>query len=288
MKYVQAWVKNRRAMVTRITTLVENTAGEHLALRNEHGLSFCVETSGKKIIFDCGQSGAFIKNAEQLRIDLHDVAFVVLSHGHYDHSGGLRSLVDITTSFELIVGKGFFKDKYADFNGRHEFLGNNFTESFLKDSRIRYSELADPVRQIVPGVYVMGGFPRVHADEVIKERFKLLEGDVFIPDHFDDEVMLVVDSPKGLVALLGCSHPGMRNMLEAAKTRFGKNIYAVIGGTHLVEAAPGNLGASLEYLHSTGIGIIGVSHCTGAGAMKTLGESEERYFHNRTGSALVI
>jgi 7,8-dihydropterin-6-yl-methyl-4-(beta-D-ribofuranosyl)aminobenzene 5'-phosphate synthase len=275
-------------MMTRITTLIENSQGEHLALISEHGLSFCVETGGYKLLFDTGQSGNFIANAAHLRIDLDDLDFVVLSHGHYDHSGGLRALLGKTSSFELVVGKGFFRDKYADFNGRHEFLGNNFTEAFLKEKKVRYSELSGQMRELAPGVYVMTDFPRVHPDELIKDRFKLLDGDTFVPDHFDDEVMLVIDTPKGLVAVLGCSHPGMRNMLDVAKTRLGKPIYAVLGGTHLVEASHKSLDASLEYLHTTGIEVIGVSHCTGPGAMKTLGESEKHYFHNRTGSALVV
>jgi 7,8-dihydropterin-6-yl-methyl-4-(beta-D-ribofuranosyl)aminobenzene 5'-phosphate synthase len=274
--------------MTRITTLIENTQGEHLALLCEHGLSFCVETEGCKLLFDTGQSGNFIANAEQLRIELGKLDFVVLSHGHYDHSGGLRALIDKTSSFELVVGKGFFKDKYAAFNGRHEFLGNNFTESYLKSRAIHFSEQSDPVRELAPGVFVMTAFPRKHPDEVINDRFWLLDGDAFIPDHFDDEVMLVIDTPKGLIAVLGCSHPGMRNMLDAAKDRLGKPIYAVLGGTHLVEASNESLAVSLEYLHTTGIDVIGVSHCTGSGAMKTLGESEKRYFHNRTGSALVV
>jgi 7,8-dihydropterin-6-yl-methyl-4-(beta-D-ribofuranosyl)aminobenzene 5'-phosphate synthase len=275
-------------MMTRITTLIENSPGEHLALSSEHGLSFCVETGGHKVLFDTGQSGNFIRNAAQLRIDLKDLDYVVLSHGHYDHSGGLRALLDTSDRFELVLGKGFFVDKYADYNGRHEFLGNDFTEAFLKERKVRYSEMSGPMRELTPGVYVLTDFPRKHPDELIKDRFKLLEGDRFIPDHFDDEVMLVIDTPKGLVAMLGCSHPGMRNMLDTAKSRLGKPIYAVLGGTHLVEASHDSMGVSLEYLHTTGIEVIGVSHCTGPGAMKTLGESEKRYFHNRTGSALVV
>jgi len=272
----------------RITTLIENSPGEHLALRSEHGLSFCVETGTHTILFDTGQSGLFIENAKQLRIDVGSVQCVVLSHGHYDHSGGLRALTQVTQAFELVVGKGFFEDKYADFNGRHEYLGNNFTKEFLEEKKIRWSELIDPVRELVPGVYVLGSFPRIHPDELIKDRFKLLKDGAFVPDHFDDEVMLVVDTDKGLVAILGCSHPGMRNMLDAARVRLGKPIYAVLGGTHLVEASPASMGASLEYLHSSGIGVIGVSHCTGNGAMKILGDTEDRYFHSRTGSALII
>jgi 7,8-dihydropterin-6-yl-methyl-4-(beta-D-ribofuranosyl)aminobenzene 5'-phosphate synthase len=273
----------------RITTLIENSMGEHLALKNEHGQAFCVETGTHKILFDTGQSPAFIGNAAQLRIDLSDLDFVVLSHGHYDHSGGLRALSDLTTGFELVVGKGFFEEKYAEMGGGgHEFLGNNFTEEFLKAKGIRHSQLSSDLRELVPGIFVLGTFPRIHPDEVIKPRFKLLRGGQFIPDHFDDEIMLAVETPKGLVALLGCSHPGMRNMLDAVASRMNEPIFAVLGGTHLVEASPESMSASVAYLEKGGFGAVGVSHCTGSAAMKALELSKVAYFHNRTGSSLLL
>ncbi|HPE90373.1 MAG TPA: MBL fold metallo-hydrolase [Spirochaetia bacterium] len=272
----------------RITTLIENSPGEHLALKHEHGLSFCIEAYDRKVLFDTGQSANFIDNAAQLRIGLDDLDYVVLSHGHYDHSGGLRALAEIAAGFELVVGEGFFVDKYAERDGGYEFLGNNFTREFLDGRGIRYSQLSQPVRELVPGVYALGGFPRIHRDEVVNPRFKLLRDGCFVSDHFDDEIMLVVDSPKGLIALLGCSHPGMRNMLDAVKERFDKPILAVLGGTHLVEASDIGIKAAADYLQSSEIGTIGVSHCTGAGPMKALSESQKGYYHNRTGSCVVV
>jgi len=273
----------------RITTLIENTKGEHLALKNEHGISFHVEANGRTVLFDTGQSGTFLQNAEQLRIDLTGLEFVALSHGHYDHSGGLLALSEKAKKFEVVVGKGFFEEKYAALpGGGHEFLGNNFSAGDLRTRGIRFSEMPDSVKELVPGVFAMGNFPRIHPDEVIRDRFKLLKDGVFTTDRFDDEIMLVVDTPKGLVAILGCSHPGMRNMLDAVKSHFNKHLYAVLGGTHLVEAAPGAMKASIDYLENSDLDVIGVSHCTGAGAMTTLGETESRYFHNRTGTSLII
>jgi len=272
----------------RITTLIENSPGEHLALRHEHGVSFCVEAHGRKVLFDTGQSGNFIENAGQLRIGLEDIEYVVVSHGHYDHSGGLRALTAVTTKFELVTGAGFFEEKYAERNGGYEFLGNNFTRDFLEASGIRYAELNTSMRELIPGVYALGNFPRIHADELINPRFKLLRDGSFVADTFDDEIMLVIDTPKGIIALLGCSHPGMRNMLDAVKDRFKKPIHAVLGGTHLVEASAAGVKASADYLTGSDIGTIGVSHCTGTGAMKILGESEKKYYHNRTGSCLIV
>ena len=99
-------------MATKITTLVENLLGEHLGLRNEHGLSFLIEidTPRTQILFDTGQSGNFIYNAGLLNINLAQTEKIVLSHGHYDHSGGLKAFVhSFGTNFELLVGNGVFR-----------------------------------------------------------------------------------------------------------------------------------------------------------------------------------
>jgi len=112
----------------RIVTLIENSPGEHLALKTEHGISFYIEKENHTIIFDTGQSGAFIQNARKLGINLEDIEMVAISHGHYDHSGGLRHLVDSVHPFELVVGKGFFNKKYATDGISFEYLGNDFDE----------------------------------------------------------------------------------------------------------------------------------------------------------------
>ena len=275
-------------MALKITTLIENTKGEHLALKSEHGISFFIEKDGHKLLFDTGQTGIFLENAEQLQIDLSDLEYVIISHGHYDHSGGLQALTGIAKKFELIVGDGFFNKKYGFKNNSYEFLGNNFNEEFLGGKGIPYRFMIDDITEIIPGIYVITNFPRVHKDEVINTRFKLMEDDKFINDPFNDEVLVAIDTPEGLVILLGCSHPGMKNMLDAAENLLEKPIYAVLGGTHLVEANDTSLNISMDYLNNSKMKVIGVSHCTGQKAMSNLSISNDRYFHNRTGSSLIV
>ncbi|MFK5927013.1 MAG: MBL fold metallo-hydrolase [Desulfuromusa sp.] len=275
-------------MSLKITTLIENSPGEHHALKTEHGISFFIEKDGHKILFDTGQTGAFIENAEQLRADLGALEYVVLSHGHYDHSGGFRQLTQVSKDFKLIMGQGFFDEKYGYKNNSYEYLGNNFDEKFLNDQGISYQFMKQQLTELVPGVYVVTGFPRIHADEVINPRFKVLRDGSYQPDPFDDEVLLAVDTPEGLVVLLGCSHPGMKNMLDAATTLIKRPVYAVLGGTHLVEANEQSLGLSMEYLQNDALKVIGVSHCTGQIAMDQLAASNSRYYHNRTGSSLIM
>jgi 7,8-dihydropterin-6-yl-methyl-4-(beta-D-ribofuranosyl)aminobenzene 5'-phosphate synthase len=275
-------------MSVKITTLIENSPGEHHALQAEHGLSFFIEKDGHKLLFDTGQSGKIIENAAQLRVDLTSLEYVVLSHGHYDHSGGLQSLATITTDFKLIMGQGFFDKKYGCKKNSYEYLGNNFDEQFLGEQKIPYQFLYKNLTELIPDVYVITAFPRTHEDEVINPRFKILKNGSFQQDLFTDEVLLAIDTPEGLVVLLGCSHPGMKNMLDFTSTLINRPIYAVLGGTHLVEADENSLRKSMNYFKQNSLKVIGVSHCTGKVAMDQLAVSDERYFHNHTGSSLFV
>ncbi len=275
-------------MSVRITTLIENTQGEHLGLNIEHGISFLIEKDTHTLLFDTGQSGAFLFNASELRLNIAAVEHVILSHGHYDHTGGFRALCDRIDGFDLTMGKGFFQEKYGLRNGSYEFLGNNFDETFLMERGIPYRELESQVSEIVPGVHAVTQFERKYADEKINPRFVLRRGEGFAEDRFEDELLLTVDTPQGLVVILGCAHPGMKNMLATVRSVLRRPIYAILGGTHLVEAPQESMQLSVDFLSDESLKLVGVSHCTGSEAMEKLRESNPRYFHNRTGSSLVI
>ena len=274
-------------MSVKITTLIENSQGEHLGLKIEHGISFFIEADDIKLLFDTGESDSYIYNSKLLNIDLLKTDYVVLSHGHYDHTGGIRPLVKLTKNFKLLIGKGFFNEKYAERNNSYEYIGNDFNEEYLKKNSISYSVIESQINKISDSVYIITSFNRTHKDEVINPRFKIKTSSGFIQDDFSDEVMIVIDTPKGLVIVLGCSHPGVKNMIDTAKTLLKKPVYAVIGGTHLVESRGESLQKSINYMIDE-INIIGVSHCTGKEAMSELSAAGNRYFHNRTGSSLFI
>ena len=275
-----------RKMTVQITTLIENRAGEHHGLQHEHGLSFFIEKDGSSILFDTGQSEKFIQNAKQLRLDLRSLNQVVLSHGHYDHSGGFRSLVEVTDNFILTIGRSFFDEKYGCENNSCEYLGTDFSEEFLQEKGITYQYTRQQCTEILPGVFVITEFPRIHADEVVNPRFMVRKEGALVPDLFEDEVLLAIDTDPGLIILLGCSHPGMKNMLDCATELTGRPLYGLLGGTHLVEADEDSLNLSLGYLKSTTLQVIGVSHCTGKNAINRLAAGEERFCRNHTGSTL--
>ena len=275
-------------MSVKITTLIENSQGEHLSLKSEHGLSFLIEKDNHSILFDTGQSSNFLFNAAELRLDIAKVSHVVLSHGHYDHSGGFRSLAGFHSGFELILGPGFFGEKYGRRNGSFEYLGNDFDEKFLTDEKIAYRFVETQLTELVDGIYVVNGFERIHTDERINSRLVLRKGSGFEPDLFGDELLVAVDTPGGLIVILGCAHPGMKNMVDTVRKLLGRPVYAVLGGTHLVEGSVESVGKSIGYLSDESIQAVGVSHCTGVKAMEILEASNSRYFHNRTGTALFV
>lgn len=275
-------------MSLKITTLIENSADKDSDLQHEHGLSFFIEKDGTRMLFDTGQTARFLSNAEKLGADLSALDFIAISHGHYDHSGGFPFLLKKTGGFELVVGSGFFAEKYSQRKTGLTFAGNDFSEKDLAEKGIPCRTITEPVTEIAPGLFVLIGFPRLHPEELVNPRFFLKKDEDYVPDLFNDEIMLVLDTPKGLVVVIGCSHPGIRNMLDAVKSRFDKPVYAVLGGTHLIESSDENLDLCVKYFKDEKIKHLGVSHCTGDKAMKRLAVEVPGYFHNMTGSVLIV
>lgn len=279
-------------MPIHITTLIENSLGEHTGLKTEHGLSFLVETEDASVLFDLGRSGAFLDNADRLRKDLSQVTDVVLSHGHYDHTGGFRSFVEKRGSqgYTLWTGEGFFDEKYGSFNASYQFLGNDFDRAYIKQQGIVHKTINTTRTQIAPGIWVMTDFARTHAQETPNPRFvKQEEGSsLFQADDFSDEVMLVIETQKGLVALVGCSHPGILNMLDSVEASFGQSVYALFGGTHLVEADEGRTKYTMDNFVERGIVLLGISHCSGERAIELSLEQSHCNFRSCTGSTIIL
>ncbi|MCT4686551.1 MBL fold metallo-hydrolase [Vallitalea sp.] len=271
-----------------ITTLIENSKGKHLSLLNEHGISFLIEVNNKKILFDTGQSGDFIENASTLGKDLKDIDMVILSHGHYDHTGGFRRFVEnVTSDFKLYIHKNAFSRKYSFDNTHYKFSGNSFDKNFLEDNNVESHFVDEDILEIDKGIYITSNFDRVTSFEKINPRFYYENNDKYTLDNFDDEIMLALDTPEGLVVILGCSHPGVINMLKTLIKRTGKSINTIIGGTHLVRADEVRIRQTIEHLKAVGIKKLGISHCTGENAMNQMKqEFGDKYFHNTTGTVL--
>lgn len=257
----------------KIVALMDNISSEHRGLIAEHGLSFFIDTGETKLVFDCGGSINPFFNARKLNISFDDVETVVISHGHYDHGTGFIEGVDIIKPKKLITGKGFLREKYA-YNGiTQTYLGVGFDKNFLEDKKISHIECSD-IYQLDSKSYIVSNFSRTHEFETIPDRFVFYDNGEITLDNFSDEVCLVIETEKGLVVIVGCSHPGIMNILCSIKEKFKKNIYAVFGGTHLVEADEDRIKKSLEEMKTLGIVATYMSHCSGEKAVEIARNTE--------------
>lgn len=260
--------------IIKIVTVMDNLAGEQKAMKAEHGLSFYVETGDMRILFDFGAGRHALENALRLGIRPEQADIAVGSHGHYDHAAGYRDFVAAGLSCPLVTGNGFFEEKYARNGLKATYLGTGFDSLFLEEHGIRHM-VCDSVLPIGKGCWVMGGITRSHDFETVPERFVIRDKDGWKQDYFQDEVCLVLEDKGELVVIVGCSHPGILNILDTVSKRFSQPIRAVVGGTHLVEADRERIHMTLRTMKDLGIGLLGFNHCSGELLQSMMAEHPE-------------
>ncbi len=248
----------------RITTLIDNKLSANEKLGSEHGLSYLVEKDGFRLLFDSGATSLVRKNAAELGISLKDLDAVAISHGHYDHAGGYRSLIENGEGAPLLyTGEKFFEKKLAALDdGGTRDLSTGFSEEYLKEHGIEHRVVSDR-QEIFPGIWLLTGFPRIHDFETIPARFVKETAKGIIPDTFPDEICCVLDTKEGSVVLVGCSHPGILNIVTHVKNIFTRPVAAVYGGTHLMAATRARTELTIQRLKEMGVGVMGLGHCSG-------------------------
>lgn len=211
----------------RIVNLIENTEGAEGCLY-EHGLSFYIETKNHRLLVDTGASAAFIHNAEILGIDLTKVDTVILSHGHYDHSGGILPFVEMNPTAKIYMQKNAAADYYHKNATVEKYIGidkniTNLSQVVWVDGNL----VVDDELELFSGVTGRRLWPQGNLE--LKE---LVDG-AFLQDEFSHEQYLVVKDEGKKLLVSGCAHNGVLNILGKYRELYGENPYAMISGFHM-------------------------------------------------------
>ncbi|KNZ40740.1 MBL fold metallo-hydrolase [Acetobacterium bakii] len=247
----------------KIVTLTENTSVSE-KYKNEHGLSFYIETETHKLLFDVGASGLFAENAEKLGIDLSKVDLLVISHGHYDHGGGLKTFLEINDKASIYLSRQSFENHYSDRgNGDKVYIGldqelfSNKRFVFLESDFVIDDELCI--------------FSKVQGDKyksTANANLLMEKEGVLVCDDFSHEQNLIIRERDQVVLLAGCAHRGIVNILDHMALNYDMFPTTVIGGFHLYNRSRKkpetkelieNIGSELKKTQATYY----TCHCTG-------------------------
>ena len=266
-------------MTRRITIICDNSVGPISGTLGEHGFAALVELDGESILFDTGQGRTLLHNAARMNKELGRVERVVLSHGHYDHTSGLKPLLAAYGQKEILAHPGVFGRRYrVKDTGESISIGIPETEESLRGLGATF-DLSDAFREIASGMYLTGAVPRTTTFETGDSGLFCDEAGCR-PDHVQDDQSLAILTDKGIVLLLGCCHAGLINTIEMVRERTGvEEIRSIVGGTHLGFCSSQQLDATVSALRELRVGKIYGGHCTGFSAAARLYREFPGQFH---------
>jgi len=309
--------RDRAAGAVRVTVLIDNERGAP-GLRAQWGLALWVETARAKVLVDSGANDAFRHNALKLGAGLEETDAFILSHGHNDHGGGIPKFVEVAATGSLVLHPAALAPRFwLGRTGKVEPIG--LPERALAALRGAGDHIAwalGPL-EVAPGVWASGPIPRRHPLEEAERNF-FLDPACTVRDHVVDDQAVWVETPSGLVVLLGCAHAGVVNTLDHVRRAAGRRgggesspparsavpearddlplagdglprIAAVIGGMHLLHASPARLRATGDALEAAGVRLVAPVHCTGKRGKDYLRTRfADAYVDAATGSVLGI
>ncbi|MCE4614577.1 MAG: MBL fold metallo-hydrolase [Desulfurococcales archaeon] len=249
----------------RISILVDNSIPLPTKMLGEYGFSALVEDleHDKRILFDTGSTGKpLLYNLGVIGVDPDDIDYVVLSHRHYDHTGGLKELLQKrSSSITIISHPDLFVPAYTNIlDGVLRDIGIPFTRDQLESLGAKFLFSRESV-QITPNVKTMGEIPRDAGPSHTSGMARVIDGNV-VEDSLPDDTGVGIITGKGVVVMTGCGHSGVENIMSHADKLFG-NVYGLVGGLHLLGASESRLREVSSYLAGRNLGLLVAGHCTG-------------------------
>lgn len=258
----------------KITVLIENTPVADLI--GEHGLSLLIHHESSTILLDAGSTPAFLQNAHRMNLPLHPLTLIVLSHGHYDHSGGLAALLSQTPFLPVLAQSGALDEFLSGSGGELHPIG---VPDDVRAFSHRFHFLSAPT-EILPRIHLVPHSTPDLAQIGARAKLYRQSDGALLPDDFAHEQSLVIETPTGLVIFNSCSHGGMQNIVREARAACGNQpVRAYVGGLHMKGKRDGceictftasELDELADFIRSEGITAVHTGHCTGALAWSEL------------------
>ncbi len=247
---------------TRIICLSDNIAPSGGGYWAEHGLSFYIKSGGIKVLYDTGQSGdVLLHNALLAGVNLSGLDYIVLSHGHYDHSGGLLKVLKMNEGVPLVVHPAVFLKKFARREGGLRDISLPFELNELKEHCELQIE-SGPV-DLGGGISITGEIARITSYEVPQQDLLVEKDGGLIADKVLDDQSLVLSEDGKLMLLCGCCHSGIVNTIECVKNMTGRYPAMIAGGLHMKKADEFRLSSTAEALRAAGVKNVLTGHCSG-------------------------
>ena len=276
-------------MKGKATILCENCVFGNVGAIAEHGWAVFIETDQGNFLFDTGQGKSIVNNAQYFNKDLSTIKGIIISHHHIDHTGGFLDVLEQIDKVKVYSHPGLFKNSYVIDKGKQRNIGIPFRREIL-ESRGTQFKFNTSFRKIAPDLMLSGEIPRLTEFEKGSKKFLLKTKEGYAQDLIFDDQTLIVNTEKGLIIILGCSHSGMINIINHIIDKTGQNhIRTIIGGTHLGPASEETKEKTIQALKKFDIEKIGVSHCTGLEtSMRLFQEFGDRFFFCNVGSIIDI
>lgn len=235
----------------------------------EHGLSIYIEADGKKILFDAGATDLVMENARALDIHLEDVDLAVVSHGHYDHTGGFPAFSRINAEAPIYIHKNAFRKSFGLTDGEpeKEISAIRWTDAERRELEPRLVYTDGPLR-ITENICITGTVPYAAGTRPTETFYYYDDNGERIADDMSHEQCLIIRQPQGLCVFSGCSHRGVVSALEAGKAMFpGERIAMLAAGMHLYSASAEDRTCVVEQVVAENLDRVIPVHCTGIKAI---------------------